>query len=579
MADKKIRFSIRKKIMCIVASMLLCLIAISGFSTLRLLQIKDEIIDIAEFTIPITDLVSLIRVHTLEQELHLQRLFKFFEADEIEEGYVQKEQQVFEYLGTKIDEAFNKAKQITIDGIDTAKIEEDKSFYKDVAKNLFKLDEEHHKLEKHGIEILNLYRIADYKTAYDLEDALIEEENQFNDHLEELFHELETKTSESTKLAKNHEEEVVWLSILVTALSVSIGTIYSLFLIRRFSRPIAELKSKIIQIDNGNLEVSISSTTSDEIGILNQNFNSMVGELKLKRDIEDTFGKYLDPRVVQNIVDGKRMADAEGVKKEMTVMFAGVSGLNDLSHSLEPVHITSFYNEFLEILGKPIADNKGVIDKFIGTDVMGFWGEPFTGGNEHPELALRASMSLIASHQQIKDLLSKHLGGSYDDSKHQLSVGVATGELIVGNMGSKSALSFTVMGDVVNGASRLKGACKQFGVSFLCSENLRNQVGDKFNFREIDTVVAKGMDDPITLHQIIPGTAEYSKYTDKNLNLYQQGLNSYRIGKFKEAEKYWSSFSKLIPSDVAVKVMLDRLPQLYADTHPNWSGVWQLTTK
>lgn len=576
---KQFRFSFRKKIMGIVASMLICLIAISGFSTYRLMQIYDEIVDVAEFTIPITNLVSLIRIHALEQELHLQRLSKSLKVQDIDEKYVRDEKRAFEHLGIKIDAEFQKAKQITVDGINNAKIKADKVFFNVIAKNLLRLDEEHRRFEEKSYLIQELYRDGDYKTAGEFSDTLIKEEDQFNKHLDELFHQLEKKTSESTQVAKIHEEQVVWLSILVTAFSVSVGSICSLFLIRRFSRPIEDLKSKIIQIDKGNLDVSVSATTADEIGTLNKNFNDMLGELRLKRDIENTFGKYLDPRIVQNIIDGEHIVDAKGIKREMTVMFAGVSGLSDLSHSVEPGHASSFYNEFLEMLSKPISDSKGVIDKFIGTDVMGFWGEPFTNKDEHPKLALAASMSLIASYPQIKDLLARHLGRHYDDRHHQLSIGVATGELIVGNMGSKNALSFTVMGDVVNNASRLKGACKQFGVAFLCSENSRNQSGGKYKFREIDTVIAKGMDDPLLLHEMIPETLEYSQYTEQNLDLYQQALNSYRVGDFEKAQTYWLSFSKVIPGDMAVKVMLDRLPELCAKKSSVWSGVWKLSAK
>lgn len=193
----------------------------------------------------------------------------------------------------------------------------------------------------------------------------------------------------------------------------------------KFMIPIRDLSKKITLVDEGDLIVDLSIRSHDEIGQLSNSFNIRLEELRLKATIKEIFGKYVDPRVVEKIISGD-----------------------------EP----SENNEYLDIIGSPLSANQGVLDRFIGTVVMDFWGEPFTDQDEHAGLALKTAGDLISSMSQVEEVLSRHLGGIHSKQKNVLTIGVSTGEMIVGNMGSPSSMSFTVMADVVNNASRLKGA-------------------------------------------------------------------------------------------------------------------------
>jgi class 3 adenylate cyclase len=241
--------------------------------------------------------------------------------------------------------------------------------------------------------------------------------------------------------------------------------------------------------------------------------------------------------------------------------------------------LVAFYNDYMEILGRPLSDHQGVLDKFIGTVVMGFWGPPFTREEEHAGLALKTAGDLIASLPKLESLLQDHLGESFNEGTHKITIGVATGDIIVGNMGSTSSVSYTVMGDVVNNASRLKGATKQYGVPFLCSTETVEQTDSDYQFRELDEILAVGMDEPMKVYEYLPNHASYSAYDEISLALYSQGLAAYRQGDWAGAKQPWNDFAVKVPNDKAVQVMLARLPNLEAAPPVGWSGVWQMKDK
>ena len=577
--SRNIKWSVRQKIMGIATSIIVFSIGISIFTTIRLMEVKHELIDLAEFTIPITDLISNVQAHSLEQQLHLQRIFRFYASNTLDREQVEKEKNEFENRGHEVGEEINKAKYLAHKGVIRAEIKSDIAIYKGLEKKVKVIEREYQDFFDDALHAINLLKKGKIQLAEHLEQKVIKEEDEFTKHIKEILQNLQQQTVLSAKTADKHEREVFWLAISATIIAVVGGLFYSIVIIGGFLRPIRDLVAKMHIVDKGNFDVEVKTTTWDEIGQLGHSFNAMIEELKLKNKIEETFGKYVDPRVVEYLLEGGGLQGTEGEKREMTVMFLGLTGLENLSSNLEPDALTVFYNEYLNLLGRPLSDHKGVIDKFIGTVVMGFWGPPFTEINEHAALALKTSKNLIASLPKLENLTQNHLGEYFTERTSTITIGVATGEMIVGNMGSASSMSYTVMGDVVNNASRLKGASKQFEVPFLCSEETTKMAGSEFRFRELDNILAMGMDEPMKIFEYLPDLSLYVDYTDENLALYSEGLEEYRQSNWGAAKQSWTSFASKVPGDKAVQIMLARLPYLETVAPADWSGIWQMTDK
>ena len=160
-----------------------------------------------------------------------------------------------------------------------------------------------------------------------LRNRLDHEIDEFNLHISEILEKLEKKTQSSINLAKQHEEEVLLLSLISTAAALVLGLSYALIMSTGFVRPIQKLSSEVSRISSGKLDVEVNATSWDEIGQLSDAFQYMVDELKEKQQIEETFGKYVDPRIVKVIADADGAAKTDGERRQMSVMFAGVTGL------------------------------------------------------------------------------------------------------------------------------------------------------------------------------------------------------------------------------------------------------------
>ncbi len=574
-----VRWTVRGKIMGIAMGMLILFIVISSFSTFRLFHIKHELMDLSQYTIPIIDTVSLMRVHILEQEIHLQRLFKYYEQVPVKIQKIEDESQKYRTLAATVNKEQKKAQQLASDGKDNAQIISDAGIYQNVSHVLAQVNGKYQQVNDHGLDIIAALAKGEMLAARTSQGKLDEEVSDLNEHIGTLARDLGKLTLASISTAESHEEDVFWLAVSATGLAVFLGLFFGISTTARFTGPILDLSKKIALVDKGDLSVELVVRSNDEIGQLSSSFNTMIEELRLKKHIEETFGKYVDPRVIEKMISGVDPGETEGERRSMTVMFAGVAGIENLSTEIEPEALTKFYNEYLDLIGSPLSENQGVLDKFIGTVMMGFWGEPFTGPDDHAGLALNTAGDLVALESDIDGLLNRHLGKKYDPQKSALTIGVATGEMIVGNMGSASSMSFTVMGDVVNNASRLKGASKQFGLPLLCSEETLKAAGDGHHFREVDRILAMGMDQPMGVYQYLPELPAYEAYTPKTLKAYSDGLAAYRSGEWAAARELWARFASTVPDDKAVKIMTARLEGLENSAAQDWTGVWQMTSK
>ena len=566
------------KIFCIATSLLGLIVLVVYIFTNRLRQVNEEVIALAEYVIPITDRVAQIDVHALEQELHFERVQKLYEIEPLDQRRIQAELAAFTERGELVDIEIAEAIALAHTALATDTLPQNQAEWQRIHPQLEEIAAEHQQFQDHATTLFQLLANNNLEAARRLEEQLIAEEIDFNQAINQIFLELEAFTVSSAQSGQNHQQIVQNLSLAVAALATLFGLIYATLVTLGLVRPVRSLARGIAAVQAGNLDTHLDITSQDEVGILAQAFNAMVNELRLKARLEETFGKYVDPRIVRTLLLEPAETQRAGERQEMTVFFSDVKGLEELMMTLAPDAQIRCTNEYLSLMSAPISRHSGVIDKFIGTTIMGFWGPPFTQANSHARLACEAALAQISGLAALHQCLATTT--EIPPAALNLQIGLSTGALVVGNMGSSAAKSYTVMGDTVNIASRLKGASKVYGVAVLLSEDTQQQVAMTMATRELDLIQVVGKEEPIRIYELLGHKGSLSQSELAANEVFAQGLHAYRQRLWPQAREYFETCLEKNTGDRPAQLFLERIKILEVEPPPeNWDGVWQLTQK
>ena len=290
-------------------------------------------------------------------------------------------------------------------------------------------------------------------------------------------------------------------------------------------------------------------------------------EQRNKRHLSHIFGQYIPPSLVEEIDDSGQEISLEGESREMSVLFSDVRGFTTISEGLDAIELTRMMNEFLTPFTRAVQQHRGTIDKYMGDCVMAFWGAPLRD-DEHARHALLTAFDMIAAVKTLDEPFSKKGWPAI-----RVGVGIASGDMNVGNMGSEFRIAYTVMGDTVNLGSRLEGLTKQYGVDIIVNARTAGLVPD-FTFRELDLVRVKGKNEPVAIYQPLGQRAELDADTLAELAEYEVALSAYR-------QKNWDlaadSFQKLKQrtDELLYNVYLDRIERFRQEPPPmDWDGVF-----
>src|SRR5205085_12055997 len=180
------------------------------------------------------------------------------------------------------------------------------------------------------------------------------------------------------------QQKAIIVSATVTALAAVLGLLFALFVSTGITKPVRRLLDGTRAVEAGRLDGSIDVTTRDEIGQLTSAFNNMVEQLRHKEKMRETFGRYVDPRVVEGLIERQSQTASDGERRVMTVLFCDMKGFTSLSEGMTPQGLVKVMNHYLSTMSGPIRGHRGIIDKYIGDAIMAYWGPPFT---EHSEQA------------------------------------------------------------------------------------------------------------------------------------------------------------------------------------------------
>ena len=305
---------------------------------------------------------------------------------------------------------------------------------------------------------------------------------------------------------------------------------------------------------------------------LNMTFGYFTTE-RTKRQITSLFGQYVPSEVVDEMSKNPEQVSMEGASREMTILFSDVRGFTTISEGLDPKELALLMNEFLTPLSRVIYGHRGTIDKYMGDCIMAFWGAPLPDARH----AYHAVLSGLEMQRTLREL-QPHFKERGWPPIH-VGVGINSGRVSVGNMGSEVRVAYTVMGDAVNLASRLEGITKEYGVGVLVGEATR-EAAPEFVYRELDLVRVKGKDKPVAIFEPLGLTDQVEQSVLEEVKMFHQALRMYRKQEWDQVELQLFNLLKMAPQSRLYQVYAERVAH-YRNNPPgeNWDGVFVFKTK
>ncbi|MBI3365348.1 MAG: CHASE2 domain-containing protein [Ignavibacteriae bacterium] len=300
-----------------------------------------------------------------------------------------------------------------------------------------------------------------------------------------------------------------------------------------------------------------------------------VTERKQKVLIKGMFSRYVNATIVDELVLHPEKLRLGGERKELTVLFSDIENFTQISERVSPEYLITVLNEYLNVMTAIIFGNQGTLDKYEGDAILAFWGAPVPQ-QDHALRACRAAMEMQQALAALREMWKAERKPLFN-----VRIGINTGDMIVGNMGGASRFDYTVIGDSVNLGSRLEGANKQYKTGIMISEHTYRSVEGSVVARELDLVLVAGKTEPIRVYELL-GMANDSIPTVQRqaLELYNNGLRSYREREWQRAIDLFEKALMLTPNDYPAQLYIERSRLYYASPPPaGWNGVFVLQSK
>ena len=374
---------------------------------------------------------------------------------------------------------------------------------------------------------------------------------------------------------------IIWTNIAIFTLAGFLGLIVFLVITGRLQTAFHRLTVAFRKTADGELTDPLPITSQDEIGDLTDSFNHMVEQLKSKEKLREAFGQFLDPRIVANVVDpstGELKEVAE--RRRVTIFFSDIANFSTIGEQLTAASLVKLLNRYFTVSTQAVRRHHGIVDKFIGDAVMAFWASPFSEGESHARDGCFACLDLLESFVKVRGEIPDLTGLRRNAPRFHVRMALATGDTVIGTVGSDTTKSFTVIGDTVNTASRLEGVNKIYGTSVLLNEECYRLAESHIEAREIDLVTVLGKAEPVRIYELLGRVGSLDGATQRLANLYADSLQLYREQQWEEATKAFQECLRIRPDDGPSLEFLTRIPALKKNAPPeNWDGVWQTSTK
>ncbi len=305
---------------------------------------------------------------------------------------------------------------------------------------------------------------------------------------------------------------------------------------------------------------------------LNMSFGYFV-ESRTKRDLANLFGTYVPPELVDEMVKDPDAYTMQAENRELTVMFCDMRGFTQMSEKMEPLQLQALLNGVFSKLTSEIRRNQGTIDKYMGDCVMAFWGAP-VATPAHAELAVKSAQAMVAA---VHGINAGHQARGLPSIG--IGVGLNTGTMCVGDMGSNIRRSYTVIGDAVNLGSRLEGLCKTYGVDLVVAESTR-QLAPGFAWQELDLVRVKGKADAVAIFTPLPAVSNQDAAALQQQKTWASFLKAYRSQSWEQAELLLVNLMRMDASKYLYRLYAERVAAMrLLPFDAGWDGVTHFETK
>ncbi len=309
--------------------------------------------------------------------------------------------------------------------------------------------------------------------------------------------------------------------------------------------------------------------------VLTTVYKYLTEELERKR-LKGAFQHYLSPQVINQMLEHPEAMQLGGVRRELTVLFSDMRGFTTLSESLTPEQLCVLMNDYFTPMTTIILRSGGVLDKYIGDAIMAFWGAPLPMPN-NADIAAQVAIEMLYALERLNQEFIRKQFPTVD-----IGIGLNTGPMSVGNMGSLERFTYTVMGDAVNLGSRLEGLTKDYGIKIMISESTAKLLSPgKFLTRDIDDIRVKGKHEPVHVFEIMmPNALPNLADVRALIAHFAEGRKAYKAQHWQEAMEHFHHCLELRPSDVASLLYIERCREsLVNPPAANWDGVYTFTHK
>jgi len=574
-----IKQSIKRRIVAIAVGLIILMLATSILSMIMVGRVGHLLDELTARYTPANAHLTRMNILSLERALALRRMV-IAEMQEPPDVIVYKAQkQLYDAKDVEVDNEAQTARKLINAIIDDTSTPSDNAALGRIDSRIDGLmsDARRHLRQTSG-ELLSAIDAQDFTAGRRILAQLDLLRDELDGNIDAVRAELLKVRYDAIARIRSEQTEAVMTSAVVTLLAAIVGLIFTNLVSGGIIRSVRRLLEGTRAVEAGNLDQSIDVTTEDEIGQLARGFNRMVMQLRDNQRVRETFGKYIDPRVVEGLIDRPNLTAAEGQHRVMTVLFCDMKSFTSLSEGMTPQGLVKVMNRYLSIMSEPIRSHRGIIDKYIGDGIMAYWGPPFVGEADHARFACLAAMEMIERIATLREQIPEILGvRGTPMEKCDLRIGVATGEALVGSIGSDVMMSYTVMGDVVNLASRLEGANKLYGTRNLVSEKTIAATDAVFEVREIDRVIVAGHTHSEVIFEILGSKGKLTPPKLSSRDRYLEGLAAYRERRWDDAVRAFNASLEATPGDGPSLALLNRVVSLKANPpSQDWDGSWHI---
>ena len=570
------KHSIALKIFSLTVLILIMMIVVAFINSVEVIKLGREVEDISRIDMPIASHSADLNEAGLRRRIAFERLYREYAAPLPDTTVINEAEINFKKFTLEVRDKI-KLLRSNLDSIPENR--GDQELFIQARELVAEIETTLEQQSEIATTILKARKAKDVNENKELMNINVKLQSNLQDNRSKLQGLAQHIAEDAVIRTKKSEMRVLWSSLTITLLALFLGLWGAWVLSKRLARPILQLLQSTKDVQGGNLSVNIVNLPEDEIGQLGDSLNRMIEELRRKEALQNMISTYIDPRIVEKIIIPGRAEILAGQRQTMTVMFTDLQGFTKIGEQLSPTGLVKLTNRYFTIMTECIQAEHGIIDKFIGDAIMAYWGPPFISEDEQAAAACRAALRQKEAQIKFRSELPELLGLRKDLPEINIRIGIATGEVVVGNIGSDTTRSYTVMGDVVNLASRLETANSQYGTVILISDVTMRMAEAQIESREIDKIVFKGKSEPVKVFELLSSEGSLSSEMNEQRKRFSEGLEAYRKQDWRAAE---AIFKELVDKydDKPAHTFMKRIAMF--ETHnigQGWDGVWRMTSK